>query len=223
MQSPHLGAVDRTAVVFGFWIRTIIFDVNVSPNDLLNVVLQYSYMMSLEWDQSRKHHHLLLSDDGKILTKTNCNWYRSICSESVLSADTVSSAQWELTLRRKGQFRTNGMEFMMGFVTTSNMENYGAAMIGLNQYETALRIWDKHHPLIHTKGASTAIHEEWMFDLKVGDKFRMNFDFNKKECAAFYNDQLLGIITRDLPETIHLAVSLCYKGSSVETTFFEAK
>ena len=58
-------------------------------------------------------------------------------------------------------------------------------------------------------------------ECRTGDRFKVHFDFVARRATAFYNDQRLGLIADALPQKLYLALSLCFKGESVEMTKLE--
>ena len=81
-------------------------------------------------------------------------------------------------------------------------------------------IVDGDNPVIRRQCNNTPIHSDWSFDTKLGDTFRLDFDFKAKKCTAFYNDKLVGLLANDLPQNIYFAAASYYEGT-FETTLFE--
>ena len=116
------------------------------------------------------------------------------------------------------------MSFMMGYVDAEYIDEFNTReWIGENRNELALYIDSAGNPGVNTNGKTTILDEEYrLIYVDVGDRFRLNFDFDSKECMAFYNEKPLGLLTTDLPQSIHLAASILYDRSSFETSLLDA-
>ena len=51
------------------------------------------------------------------------------------------------------------------------------------------------------------LHKKWKFDTKIGDRFRLVFKLKEHKCIGFSNDELLGVLSHDLPQMIYLTAS----------------
>ena len=55
------------------------------------------------------------------------------------------------------------------------------------------------------------ISRDWKYKTKIGDRFRIDFNFKSNEVTAYYNDELLGVLTTcntNLDPHLYLAVSV---------------
>ena len=207
----------KVAVVFAYWMRTIMSRENMSFRDLVDLVLRFYLFLNFEWDSRRSHDEFALMNDGKSFNKSHV-CYRSLCSTKVLSSDIVK-ARWEMTLRQRGK----GIALLMGFIDGRYIGNFdNSKAIGGSQYESALLVMDNCYPTVMTNGKTTAIHKRWKYDIKCGDVVSLVFDFRKKNVSAFYNFRFIGAISKNLPRKVYLAASAYFEGTTFETTLFEA-
>lgn len=179
--------------------------------------------MKFEWDPKRKNKNLSLSHDLQTFTavssQSGLRSLCSICSQNVLSNMSLAIVRWEMTLKQKG----NRMYFMMGYLDSRGIGDFADSRgIGYTENERALWVLDGEYPKIHSGGSTIDMHWKWKFNTSIGDRFRLDFDFKKRECSAFYNDEWVGLITTELPPRIYLAASVLCEGTSLATTRFEA-
>ena len=146
------------------------------------------------------------------------NMWTSLCASNVLSADKYSIVRWELTCMEK----KSALRVYIGF--GENIQNFSdSECIGDRPHEVSLEVVDGRYPRIWENSTSTNIHENWRFNCSEKDRFRLEFHFQTKKCAAFYNDERIGILTDNLPSTCYLAVSVYNQYTTLETTLFEAQ
>ena len=69
----------------------------------------------------------------------------------------------------------------------------------------------------------TYLHVSYTFLFDNGNRFRLHFDFKERVCKAYYNERTIGLLTADLPARIHIAASVYYHGTAVETTLFAVR
>ena len=178
-----------------------------------------------EWDPARTHEELKLSKYWQRFTMTSTGWIkynnRSLCSRHPISADFASSVTWELTMKEKGD---DGLYLLIGFIDGQHIDKFDKeTMIGLNENEVALEIWDGHSVKIKTNGKKKKTDFDGKIASKVGDCFRLNFNLISRECYAFYNEEPLGLVTESLPQEIYMACTLDRKDISFETTLFDVR
>ena len=217
-----LNAKWKEEVVFTNWMRTVVSARNMSGKHLMDLVMRYYPLLELQWDPKRTNRDLKLSNDNKRFTKIIGDDYRSLCSKNTFSADLLSLIRWEVTLKHKDSDNGDGIDLKMGFVDAEHIEDFKDwQRLGNGKHEEALWFEEDENPMILTNRDITLIHETMTFQPQIGDRIRLDFDFEKREVAAFYNAELLGLITSDLPKSVYLAASLYWEGSSFETTLFE--
>ena len=213
-------------MVFAYWLRTIISTARISHDDLLKMVLKYYFIPRFEWDPEWTHKDLMLSYDRKRFTKWDTSSkerrgrhgddWRSLCSANMLSADTDLVVRWEMTLQ--GKRRGTAMNLTMGFVDAVHIEEFPYIAVA-NRHQL---YFTDGSPIGLSNGHRTTCPFKGRHPIsKKGDTFRLDFDFQSKGCTAFYNNELLGSITKKLPERIHLTASVNMDGTSLETTLFE--
>ena len=117
---------------------------------------------------------------------------------------------------------------MMGFIDAAHIEQFNAGTeIGRNRHEVALYVWDGYFPSVHANDGDTNLHSDWKFDTEQNDRFQLLFDFESRNCMAYYNHNgiihELGLLTKKLPKRIYLAASVYLMNSSFQTTLFEMK
>merc|ERR1712061_270491 len=88
--------------------------------------------------------------------------------------------------------------------------------IGRQNHKISFDIMNKGRLNFYINGWDRALCKR--LDWDIGD--RTTLEFKNGKCSAYFNDELLGDLTDDLPERFYLAVSL-YKGTVLETTLFE--
>lgn len=112
----------------------------------------------------------------------------------------------------------------MGYVDSRGIENFEVdCAVGINEHEVAL--WVQEGSLLgyYTNGEETDWKPLGPVQTSEGDKFRLNFDFEKRECTAYYNDKLLGKVGEELPQSIYLAASVCCEEAEFTTSRFETQ
>ena len=87
----------------------------------------------------------------------------------------------------------------MGYIENTHIGGECEHVIGENdEYHSerdnrALCVADLDYPQIYSKGVMTRIHDEWEWNIKVGDRLRLSFHFQERKCKAFYNDKFVGL------------------------------
>lgn len=216
--------LSRISTVFSFWMRTNVSAANVPGEYLGKVVLDYYCLPRFEWDSLRKHSDIMLSNKATIITKkdgeTVTNDAKSLCSKNVLSADAVSIVCWEITIREKS---VDDLCLMMGYIDGEHIDDFvESSCVGDNGKQLALYVKDGRFLKVRTNGIHKDIHPNRPFAIRKGDRFKLIFNFKTKECAARYNDGLLGTLSKNLPRRIYLAASVYAVGDVFETTKFYA-
>ena len=109
----------------------------------------------------------------------------------------------------------------MGIMNAKYIGSAGIySAIGYARDQIAFQIWDNGYPGRAINGQSFNVHDNevrW----RIGDRVRLNFDCKGRRCTVFLNDQLLEILTDDLPENFFLAISLFWWNTELETTLFQ--
>merc|ERR1719242_248417 len=88
------------------------------------------------------------------------------------------------------------------------------------QHQMTVFIRDNDYPSRIINGNASKIQSnrvKW----NIGDRLGLDFDLKGRRCTVFLNDQLLGNLTDDLPDTFFLGVSPHHQSTKVETTMFE--
>ena len=210
---PVLDENGKVRIIFAHWLRTIISDVNSWPVELANVVLRY-YFYRFEWDAPQwRSSGIVLSDDEKLLTMKGHDGdihgrWASILSKELFSKDTTSILRWEITLKSLGS-RWSG--FKMGFVNNNVVD----LRTDPHSMEFYVKNWG--FPRISSQGRQTILHEKWEFAISPGDKFKLYFDFDTRECHAYCNDEYVGLVTKELPKKIHLIARVVDYGCTLES------
>merc|ERR1712087_265292 len=180
----------------------------------------------LEFDPSKKGEGITLSNGNKMVTyQSSSGSWRSVLGKTKLTADTMSSVTWEITLR----VRHKSMAFKIGF-----LEGDDYAAVQLNN-------WIGHNTqgckgaMIYINAGNEKFYNQTAYgsddflpdigrkpkDCKAGDRFEIQFDFVEKRATALYNGKSIGLITDALPTNVYPAVTLLRVYESVETTKFE--
>lgn len=180
-------------------------------------------MMKFEWNIGiRGATNFSLTDDGNQITRISPSRpMKSICSKTFLSADKVSSVSWEMTLMDIKE----GVSFMMGIIDGDYIRKFvrdgNRYCVGYSDHQMALRVGPAFRPTFLVHGKASKLQEDWDFDPKIGDKMRLEFNFEENECSAFYNDKLMETVSNTLPKTMYFAVSIYFKGSSYKCSLFK--
>jgi len=226
------------ALIYGYWLRTTLTETNISSSFLLDFVMKY--LISFQWDSWRKHRGLTISADAMGVTHDRSRFSActaSLCSMNVLSADYMSFVKWEVMLRNRENSGTaslgtlsmkNSCAIWMGFIDNDYLNEkdtnfHTVDPIGSNEYAVALEIFEGFYPFVHCHGKFKEKLNKKLLALTVGDRFRLDFDLKAGECIAFYNDECIGTLCKELPQNICLAASVSYRGTSIETTMFDVK
>ena len=214
----------EATMIVAFWLRTSMPDIHISYQHLDELMVRYYFVMKFEWNANTQIKSTVISDDLQTVTminrfaqNSNC---RSIYAQPELSARTLSTVQWELTCKEKGYEDTR---LFMGYVDADYIADFQRTMIvGCKDHETAVFVKEGRRPQIFTNRVFTNMDTERRYTCEIGDRFRLDMDFEERVCTAFYNDECLGIISKVLPQRLYLAVSLLGDIVSLECTLFEA-
>lgn len=228
-------SIERASVICRYWFRTIMHPDRILYDDLMDVVLKY-YFVSFEWDpghtrdpllDSMDHGEIAFSNEGETFIKTSFDGhYSSVRSKNVLSADSISSARWEMQLTESHYHHalrsTRQHSLFMGFIDADKISSFNRGeVIGKKPHEAVLWIMEKRAPERFSNSMWRKLQHNTPIVISNRETFRLDFDFRKRECTAFHNDQYLGCISTDLPQCIYLAATVMYGGISYETTLLE--
>ena len=205
-------------MICNYWMRTLMLDYNASFEFFMNAVLGYYCSRRFEWDPERMHSMYILREDGKTFVCKYSWGARSICSKNLLSADSASIVRWEMTLKERG----GGSHLRMGYIDGDHIEDFeDDEMIAKSKHGLALSVVDTLRPEVIQNDKISKRLQDWRFHTNSGDRIKLEFDFKTRQCNAFYNDELLGLMTSNLPKQIYLAASAWMPLVSYETTLFE--
>ena len=175
------------------------------------------YRARFEWDSTNLHSEWTLKDNNRTAEKKETEW-RSVISKNKLSASTMKAVHWELTTHACG-FWT-----MMGY--TSNRD---ASRQRLDTHlckgsdEVSLFVRNGHDGFKkYTSGKETDIGNlAHTGSFQRGDRLELKFDFQSRECVAYFNGQKIGQLSSWFPSEIYPILSLSSAGTSAhETTKF---
>ena len=181
---------------------------------------------SFEFDPAKKSDVISLSNGNKTATtrrQQDWNCWRSVLGKTKLSAETMSAVHWELTLM---QHISGNLNMMIGYL---DGDQYAAAKVddcigqsGHINRGAVLHVYKHERFFRNTYGGGATLDDigHKARDCKAGDRFEIQFDFVAKQATAFYNGRCLGLIADALPANVYSALSLYYKGDSLETTKF---
>ena len=228
--------IEMATMVFVYWLRCI--SQNVSPGFLVELMVRYYCVPQFAWDPHKAGHGMELSHDGLTFNKA-ASGRATVLSRNLLTSSNVNVVNWEITIR-PGQHQTY---FLMGYVVDNGLDVVNADLLygfadedsdvpgfigndfignAADKEELALYVVDGSNPMIYSKGNMGLIHSKWTWNIQSGDRLRLRFDWRRRECTAFWNDDFVGIVTSELPRKIYPAASAFYSGS-FETTLFEVR
>ena len=142
-----LNYVTKAKVICVHWMRSSVYDPNVSFDCLVSIVIKYYplYPTNFEWDARRTHDCLYLSKDATMFStrgrgvihaflnllsaehdanSVGSGMYSTVCSK-MISADTVSVVRWEVTVRQMNdKYDDRGIRFFMGFVDGAHIDEF---------------------------------------------------------------------------------------------------
>ena len=191
--------------------------------ELMEIVLKYyPFILAFEWDADRCHSELTLSNGNKSVQSDSDSWNKTVYSKNIISTETISRLNWEITMDRKGGTQVGLKKFGRMYMGIIDAKHIDSAKNGVSTGENhiLLDINDKEEPGKFIDGAydkMSADKVQWEKD----DRVRLDFDCKEGVCNAFLNDQLLGKLTDDLPETFICAISLDSENTRMETTLFD--
>jgi len=170
-----------------------------------------------QWDPNSKNADLTLINDGKGFTKTAGHCYKcSLYSRNVLSSDEVSIARWEVTLTNQGN---GGLYFCMGYIEAASIDrfNNGQDVGTKKKHGSAIKI---RKGKICDRLGGQMFHEDTFVE---GDRFALEFDLGAGRCSIYYNDDCVGTLSNNVPNSLFLAASIGSdnEGTAIETTKFE--
>merc|ERR1719361_2132296 len=88
--------------------------------------------------------------------------------------------------------------------------------IGGQQHQIAVEMGTNYYPMRFINGNSSSKIQSNKVKWNIGDRLRLDFDLKGRRCTVFLNDQLLGSLTDDLPDTFYLAMSAYYENTKLE-------
>merc|ERR1711994_1193250 len=108
----------------------------------------------------------------------------------------------------------------MGIMDAQYIESANTETFMGVQHQMAVLIFYNGPPYRYINGSASKIQENRV-NWNIGDRLRLDFDLQGRRCTVFLNDQSLGSLTDDLPDTFFLAMSAHDDGTKLETTMFE--
>lgn len=209
----------RAERVFTYWLRSIISIGNVSHRDLAPIVLKYYFVFGNLWNPLRTHRYIRIEEDLATFTRLGRrgdSGFVSVCSNIEFSENTASIIRWEVTIKKKGI--DNHTSFMMGYIDANYISTYDKSLQFTKRGGAALKVDDGGFPKKCKRGKTRTIHEFWVFETQINDRFRIDIDFKNRSCSAHYNDEWIGIFDNRLRSNIYLTASLSGVGASFQTT-----
>merc|ERR1711879_612780 len=161
-----------------------------------------------------------LWDGNQTVTHNSYDGWRSIYSKNMISTGTMSSLvlKWEISLKGKSSNGAITMGIMDGkHIRKANIANF----IGSQQHQMGIMIAKSIGAHRYTNGDLSGRIRSNGVKWNIGDRLRLDFDLAGRRCTVFLNDQFVGILTDDLPDTFYLAMSAKWKDTKLETTMFE--
>ena len=205
------------ALVFAYWLRINISDINVSPDNLADIAARYFFVFSLEWDPDRKHKDLILSNDNKSLTHKKSSCWNTAVLKSKVTIISEGSIQFEVTLRDV----EDGAHMMLGWAAASAVDDIQMSnFLGSKSRPTECAFYCNFNcfsQYYHDK--HTNFDRKWRGQhLKDGDRIGMIFKGNV--CTLQLNDEKVGILSENVPSAIYLA-ACPYRDITIECTKLE--
>jgi len=179
--------------------------------------------VQFEWDVHRRHPDIKLKHKGTSARYQKNGFWRTVISKNVLTAESMKAVTWELTLGDVPETGIGGLK--LGFVDANEVNNVRLSSHSLGSAERpkecALYIYK--HCLYRLEGTECV-----KFDAKwkgtaccSGDRVSMRFDFDKRKCTVWYNDEEIGVLSDAVPGELFI-VANPYTAITLDTTKFEA-
>ena len=146
----------------------------------------FSMFPSFEWDPNHKHKEYVLSNNNKTVTKSSgCSG--SILSKNELSAETISSVIWEITIRKYDNIQN--CHWMLGFVPSDKRDSikFDGCLGGNNDQYQGHMLWlyggyDEFRTHVNSSSDFKFKFNQKPKNMQPGDRLEMRFDFETKQC-----------------------------------------
>ena len=230
----------KEAAVYGY-IRTKIDvddDMNI-PDSIKNLIaffLALWFDIDFKWDTYRGRFDDSTKIDGGIIHfyPRKAGHWRTVLYEKPISGEEYSKYEWEITLTKwmHSSYRSKWCGVGMGYIPMKAYENKKEYNYG----ENLGQIWESDELSVNFLSSAKYVtvneynpdsrygYSKWQklesmkCELNQGDKCKLVFDFEEKEIRACYNDKLVEVVRREIPDKFVPAVTL-YK-CEIECTMF---
>lgn len=227
-------------MICSYWFRTLTFQGhsdNVSFQCLVSIISMH-FMPELQWN----NRYVNDPHDVKLFCKKHSSYSFISCrSKNILSADSMSTVRWQMTLTDNfNEARGTLRDFRMGFFDSEYLNQWDIedkdmrTPLGKDVGTFAFAVSEERWPVCWRNGERKHFDEfahpfpsldvKWSSSpsiFSIGDRFELRFNFHKGECHAYFNEDLVGLVTSKIPNEVYFATSLFWNIASFETTLFE--
>ena len=178
-------------------------------------------MLHFEWDPSRTHNKVTLSNDNRTITFESplSNKWGTVISKHELCSETMSSVLWEVTLY---DITSRINYFMLGFVDSGAVDQVRGGWCFAQEArpkECAIGIYS-HCFSQCANGKELNFDSKWKgSDCSNGNRILLEFDFVHYRCTVYYNEEYVGVISNTLPSRLYIVGNLS-SSITLETTKF---
>ena len=176
-----------------------------------------------EWDPTKTEAIQFSNNNQKATNTDKYGNNQKFVSKTLLNGDDVSSVEWEITIRQKDERGPSYWAFAIGYMEEQAMSaiNYNiwlGTAYAKNECSISMFAKERWKIWINNKERLDQFDATWKSDIcKVGDRLKLVMYFTNKKCNVYYNDQLVGLLTNQLPHKIYPAAVMRHR-TSIETT-----
>ena len=150
-------------------------------------------------------------------------WGFLVLQHAILSSKISDLFEWEI---RIDQQKLYSYVFAMGFVSypldesIKKWNSYFTDDYATRDKQFGVYIYSKNKSInrFTDKGGTKSLDSDKNISMDIGSRFKMVFDFKKKICSIYHNDQFIGNIP-NIPERIIPAISCYYPLRATCTKF----
>ena len=184
------------------------------PKVIILIIIEY-FKSIFEWDAEKCCEDVIISNNN-LNIRCEVARNRTCLAKNLLSSNEYSQVIWEITIIDTDP--DNYLCVAMGYVEyqediKKSIKSY-EVWLGSNEYQCSMYIdaWTESQRFTkHFCGLETDYDQRWLSaNVTVNDRLKIQFDFVKKECSFYWNDEFVAILHDRLPDKIYPALSCGY-------------
>lgn len=172
------------------------------------------------WDPSRKHDDLVLSDNNKKMKNAKSGWHAVAMKQELTAEMGVVSIEFVL-----GDIDGAVNSLEIGFVDSSSISQFRTGTwIGKRDRPKEWCLQIDNNQFVTLQNGITKKTFDSKFQgkyCKNEDRLLLNFDFPQSKCTVQFNDEDVGVLSKELPKRVFVLGCAYYSVYSLTITKFE--